>query len=319
MYGRALRNARLAAGVLFLLLASGCAMILPQTAALRDSWPATLPERAEVDGVPFFPQEEYQCGPAALATVLVHAGVDVTPSALVPQVYLPSRHGSLQIEMLAAPRKRGIVSYALEPSFEDLLREVASGNPVVFLEGVGLGPFKIWHYAVVVGYDRAKGEAYLRSGVHERLTMPFAVLEYTWKESDRWAMVTMPPDRIPVTADEARYLDAVNAMARVATPAAAARAYAAFLVRWPASLAASVGLANALHASGDLKGAENALRTALGRDPRSVIVLNNLAQTLSDEGRDREALAVIDQAAAIESPFGDTVRETRAAILRKIH
>ena len=60
------------------------------------------------------------------------------------------------------------------------------------------------------------------------------------------------------------------------------------------------------------------LRGALARDPASVIVMNNLAQTLSDEGRDREALAVIDKAMGIESPFGESVRETRAAILRKI-
>jgi hypothetical protein len=61
------QNARLFAGVLLLaLLLGGCASFLPPTAALRDGLPQGLPPRVELTRVPFFPQEEYQCGPAAL-------------------------------------------------------------------------------------------------------------------------------------------------------------------------------------------------------------------------------------------------------------
>ena len=42
-------------------------------------------ETIELSGTPFFPQEEYQCGPAALATVLNAAGVAVAPDDLVDQ------------------------------------------------------------------------------------------------------------------------------------------------------------------------------------------------------------------------------------------
>jgi len=51
----------------------------PQTAELRRALPQGLPERTELREVPFFPQEEFQCGPAALATVLAASGVKVTP------------------------------------------------------------------------------------------------------------------------------------------------------------------------------------------------------------------------------------------------
>jgi hypothetical protein len=37
----------------------------------------------------------------------------------VPQVYLPARKGSLQVEMLAAARRHGLVSYQLAPSKVD--------------------------------------------------------------------------------------------------------------------------------------------------------------------------------------------------------
>jgi len=316
---RLLRNARLTAGVLLsAALASGCALVIPQTVELHDAWPAGLPANAELADVPFLPQDEYQCGPAALATTLIYAGVKVTPEDLVSQVYLPARRGSLQVEMLAAPRKYGIVSYKLAGRFEDVLREVAAGNPVIVLQDFGVWPVSVWHYSVVAGYDRAGGNVILRSGVNPRPPMPFAVLEYLWKESDYWAMVTPPPGRIPATATESEYAEAIAAMARVGDARAARTAYSAFLRRWPDDLAGSIGLANSHYALGELKDAESVLRQASESHPDSVPVLNNLAQTLSDEGRNEEALSVIDRAIVIPSPFAASAGETRETILQRI-
>jgi tetratricopeptide (TPR) repeat protein len=201
---------------------------------------------------------------------------------------------------------------------EDVLREVASGNPVVVLHGYGVWPLRYWHYTVVVGYDREEGQAILRSGLRERQTMPFAVLEYTWKDSSRWAMVTSKPDRIPVSAEEGPYLEAVNAMARVADTSTSAAAYRAYLEKWPGNLTASVGLANALHSARQLREAEAVLRDALAKHPDSVVVLNNLAQTVSDEGRQKEALELIDRAVALGGDFARAAQETRQAILGRM-
>jgi tetratricopeptide (TPR) repeat protein len=313
-------NARLAAGVFVLtVLLNGCASLLfPQTAAFRDAQPADLRERVELDEVPFFPQTEYQCGPAALATVLSHFKVKVTPDDLVGQVYLPERKGSLQVEMLAAARRHGMVSYELAPRFEDLLREIAAGTPVIVLQDLGLGPFERWHYAVAVGYDLGSGRLVLRSGEKQRQELPFPVHELVWKKSSYWAMVAVPPERIPATADESRWLTAVAALERTGNARAARNAYAASLERWPESVNAAIGLANAHYASGELKQAEKVLRAVVSRQPDSVVALNNLAQTLSDQGQDKEALTLIERAAAAGGPFAATVRETRELILKRI-
>src|SRR3982750_3125163 len=98
-------KARLTAGFIFLsALLSGCSFIAPQTYALKESTPGDLQPRAELTEVPFFPQEDYYCGPSALAMVLTAAGAKVTPEQLVEHVYLPGRKGSLQVEMLATAR-----------------------------------------------------------------------------------------------------------------------------------------------------------------------------------------------------------------------
>jgi len=313
-------GARLTAGAFVLLAAlTGCASMVPQTMGLRDAWPAGVPDRVELGEVPFFPQRDYQCGPAALATTLAYSGVKVTPDDLVDQVYLPARQGSLQIEMLAAPRRYGIVSYPLAPRFDDLLREVAAGNPVIVLQDNGVGPISNWHYAVVAGFDYPAGELLLRSGETQRLAIPFTILEYTWKKGRYWAMVTLPPDRIPATATESGYLKAILAMARVVGNAnAVTTAFRTFLNRWPENITASIALANMHYERGAIKEAEAVLRHAEVRHPDSVLVLNNLAQTVSDQGRNDEALAIIERAVGTQSLFTVAARETRDLILQRM-
>lgn len=302
---------------LLLALLAGCAQLVPQTVALRGNWPSGVPRTVELTSVPFFPQEDYQCGPAALATVLAHSGVPVMPDPLVSQVFLPARQGSLQIEMLAAPRRYGRVSYPLARHYADLLREVAAGNPVIVLQDVGL-MLTQWHYAVVNGFDYPSGTVFLRSGTESREAMSFTAFERSWLKSDYWAMVVTPPDRIPVTATEDGWLTAVLAMARVDNGVAATLAYFAALKRWPDNLPAAIGLANQYHSRGALADAAAVLREARRRHPQSVIVINNLAQTLSDQGHQAEALALIENASDPNNPFAAEVRATRQLILQRI-
>jgi Tfp pilus assembly protein PilF len=111
----------------------------------------------------------------------------------------------------------------------------------------------------------------------------------------------------------------VLGLARVGTQEQVTTAFATALERWPENLAAAVGLANQFHARGALARATEVLREARRRHPGSAIVANNLAQVLSDQGQQREALALIDQAAADSSnPFASEIRSTREAIVERI-
>jgi hypothetical protein len=308
--------------LLWLLLAltlTGCAQLVPQTIALRGDWPSDVPRAIELRDVPFFPQTAYQCGPAALAITMNAAGAQVLPDALVEQVYLPARQGSLQIEMLAAPRRHSLVSWQIPPDFSALLRELAAGHPVLVLQDLGLWPLTRWHYAVVVGFDYAAGELYLRSGENQRQAMPFTVFELTWRRNGYWAMVVTPPGVVPSTATEAGYLTALLAFDRNARPGAARTAWEGFAARWPGNALASLALGNRLYAARDLPGAESVLRAAARSHPTSTEILNNLAQVLSEQGRNDDALAVIDRAAALPAgPFAGEVAATRSDIVRRL-
>ena len=298
-------------------LLAGCAAMVPQTAALRTDWPAGVPRKVDLSRVPFFPQADYQCGPAALATVLGYSGVAVDPEALVGEVWLPGRSGSLQLEMLAAPRRHGRVAYQLAPHYGDLLREVAAGNPVVVLQDVGL-LLPQWHYAVVNGFDYGAGTIFLRSGRQPRQEMAFTTFERTWRQGGYWAIVVLPPGRLAATATEERWMEALAGLARGGDVEANVKAYAAARRRWPGSLPAAVGLANNFHALGMRSEAADVLRDALERHPQSLVLLNNLAQTLSDLGRQAEALVLIERAGDPRSPFAGDVQATRQLIRQRM-
>ena len=304
------KTARAISGGFFnlsLLTLSGCGTL--QTDRVLQS-AAAFPQPVELTAVPFFPQEEYQCGPASLAMVLNATNTGVTPAELVSEIYLPKRQGSLQIEMVASARRHGRVPYVLQPQLESVFAEVASGNPVLILQNLSFWWYPKWHYAVVVGFDLSRSTIVLRSGREERHVIPIELFERTWRRGDYWAMVVMPPDRLPFTAEETPYLQSVVPLERLARWQETASAYTAALKRWPRSLVAQLGLGNSRYALGDLRGAEDAFRKATQAHPESADAFNNLAQTLADQQHWAKAQQAARRAVELGGPQSKTYRET---------
>jgi hypothetical protein len=303
-------------GVFFICaLVAGCAA--PQSRALRSAPPPLLPSAVELDQSPFFPQEEFQCGPAALATTLNAAGIRATPEELARQVFLPARHGSLQAEMLAATRRYDALAVTLPPRLDALLAEIADGTPVIVLQNLALDWVPMWHYAVVVGYDLAADEIILRSGRNKRQVMAMPVFERTWERSRYWAMVTVPPGTIPATVAEGDYVQAAVAFEKVASAAAARNAYFAATEKWPHNQLALLGLGNTAFSLQDWQAAETAFRKLADTASDPVPALNNLALTLDAQGRIVQALEVARRAVTLGGPFAAQSRNTLATLVEK--
>jgi len=282
--------------------------LLPSGAPVVN-YPKDLPPRAELPDVPFFPQEKYQCGPAALAMAVSSAGVARTPEQFVNEVYLPQREGSLQSEMLAATRRAGLIAYPLSPNLGAVLQEVADGHPVVVMQNLRFDFLPLWHYAVVVGFDQEPGEVILRSGTTERLIENDRRFDSSWTKAGRWAFVALPPGQLPATVEQDRYVLAAAALERV-SPQGARDAYTAALARWPDNLVAQMGLGNIAYASHDLAQAETQYRLATEEHPDSADAWNNLAQVLHELGRNEQALTAAQRALSIGGPRQELYRAT---------
>ena len=266
-----------------LLLLSSCAST-PQSRQLRTNGVSSLPSQFELSDTPFYPQTQYQCGPAALATVLQTHGINSTPEKLATQVYIPERKGSLQIEMTAASRRHATLPYPLAPRLVDLFTEIAAGNPVLVLQNLGLDWYPQWHYAVAVGYDTDNQEIVLRSGTTKRRISSFEVFERTWKRADFWALVIVPMGEIPATAEPARYLKTAYAFEETGHPAMAVKAYRAASRQWPEVAATWMALGNMAFANQDWRMAVSAFNTAARLQPDSLSSWNNLAYALHADG-----------------------------------
>lgn len=302
----------LAGVVACVLLLVGCATP-PQVARLQQDWPAHLPDQVLLEQVPFHAQDDFLCGPATLAMVAQAAGRSVTPEALTPQVYLPGRQGALQQEMLAAARRQGLVAYPLAPNLDTLLAEVASGHPVLVLLNLSLPIQPMWHYAVVMGYDRERGDILMHSGTTPRMPVALSTFERMWARSDHWAFRVTPPQHLPVTAEADGWSVAVAALERVDAGAAQA-AYGAALDAWPGHRISLLGLGNTAYALGQRAQAARAYEATTAAHPDFADAWHNLAQVRLELGSLPAARAAAREAVTLGGPRLATYQ----ALLQKI-
>jgi len=294
-----IKRARLVACALCLLAYLGGCATSPQTRLLLDN-PPDIPPQVELTDVPFFPQQQYHCGPSSLASIINYRGTPVEPDQIAQMIYVPGLKGSLQIEVEAATRQFGMLPVQLDGKLESLLREIAAGNPIFVLQNLGLDAVPVWHYEVVVGYDLSERVVVLRSGVNARVLRSFALFEKTWQRAGHWALAVVSVDSIPVTVGADAYLEAVVGMEQVGRIESANHAYSTALRRWPDNLLAHTGLGNSYYAMGEFVAAETAYRSALKIDPQKAEVWNNLAYTLAQLGRHESSMDAIDHALELE-------------------
>lgn len=307
-------SALLALTVATTLLLGGCASTPPQVSALESQWPARLPPRADLSSrTPFIAQDDYECGPAALAMLLRSAGRPATIEQLKPQVFLPGRKGSLQTEMLVATRRQGLPAYVLPPRLDALLTEVAAGHPVVVFQNLSLDIAPVWHYAVAVGYDRERRTILLHSGTTERQEVELAVFERTWARGEHWAMTTMPLDQLPASLDGAQAGAALAALERLNAPAAR-KGYVSALTRWPGEPVLLMGAGNTAYAAKDRRAAVKAYARLTDVRPDIPDGWNNLAQVLMEQGMRYKASLAIERAVALGGPRLDQYKALQKKI-----
>ncbi len=301
------------AGLLFLLL-QGCSLAPLQSDRLLEKIPSEFKKPVELDKVSFNPQLKYDCGPAALATLLQWQGIDISSKELEPEVYLPGRKGSLQLELLAATRQHNLIPYLLDKKFTSLLKEIKAGHPVLVLQNLALEAFPQWHYAVVIGYDLENDELILRTGDIRRYPVSISRFEYTWQRSDYWGFVVLKNGDLPASGNAFSYLKSILPFEQLGKTNFALRAYKVGLTQWPDDknlLMASANAAYHLHKNSE---AENFYHAIIKKWPDYGPAYNNLAQLYIDGKKYREAEALLNQAIALGDRFESEYRKTLQSI-----
>ncbi|WHS58588.1 peptidase C39 family protein [Pseudomonas sp. G2-4] len=207
-----------------LVLATACLVALAGCAGSVSPEIKRLPERVELNSVPFFRGEMYQGAPQSLAALLTLQGTVITPGLLEKPLHLPGGEAGLQQNMQTLAREYGLVVYPLDDKLPALLEQVAAGYPVLLRYTGGTAFWSGPRYGILAGYNRQKQTVLLRSGMNRRQLMSFSAFESAFKSAGGWAVLVQRPTQLPANVSSQRWLKAAGELAGAGQEQEAARA-----------------------------------------------------------------------------------------------
>lgn len=145
-----------------------------------------------IKDVPFFPQEDYQCGPASLAGILSYWKVPVSPSEITGEVYSNSAKGTLGIDLAHYAGGKGVSVKIISGSWEELTKLIEAGYPILVFVDLGFLSIQANHFMVVVGYD--KGGVIVNSGKEKGKKMKKRKFLRAWEKNDFWMLLVKPEE-----------------------------------------------------------------------------------------------------------------------------
>ena len=148
--------------------------------------------RIYVSGVPFYPQQAYQCGPASLAAVLNYWGKAVTPEEIATAIYSPRLKGTLSLDMWQYARAQDLEADMRNGSLEDLKGHLEQHIPVIAFLNLGYRWLPVGHFVVVVGLDPANHKVITYSGTEQNSPISYDRFLDAWQKTKFWALVVRP-------------------------------------------------------------------------------------------------------------------------------
>jgi ABC-type bacteriocin/lantibiotic exporter with double-glycine peptidase domain len=144
-----------------------------------------------IHDVPFFPQEEFQCGPAALASVLNYWNADVSPDDVAAEIFSKSARGTLTIDMILHAQKNGFYAEQFRGSLEKVREYVDAGYPLVVLVDYGFWLIQANHFMVVIGYGG--DHVIVHSGKTANKFLQVNKFLTSWEKTGYWTLLIRRP------------------------------------------------------------------------------------------------------------------------------
>jgi tetratricopeptide (TPR) repeat protein len=288
----------LAWGALAALVAGGCA---PTSKALRREIEQGAPG-AHVAGVPFVRQRRDWCGPAALASLARHYGLELTQEQIAQEVYLPSIGGTLTVDLQRCAQRHGLWCHSGRGTPDDVREWLDRGVPLVVLLRLGPLAGRNHHYAVVTGYHGQRGYFIAHTGRLSNRPIAFRRLAQQMRDAGGWFLAACPPERVnwPLTADGHNDLGLL--FERAGKVERARSEYKKAIAAESGRAVFHFNLGNAQCRLGKRAAAERAYREAIRLEPAFADAHNNLASLLIDLGRHHEAYREARRAVEIDGP-----------------
>ncbi len=144
--------------------------------------------------IPFYRQSDYQCGPAALASVLNfwyrRAGLpEISVQEIIDSIYSQGARGVLGIDLEIYARKKGFDIIQKSGTVEELKAFINEGIPPIILVSYGFSVYQIDHFMVVKGYNE---EGIIVHSKKPNQFISYEELGRIWKKAGYWMLVIKP-------------------------------------------------------------------------------------------------------------------------------
>ncbi|MFO0752251.1 MAG: C39 family peptidase [Thermodesulfovibrionales bacterium] len=163
------------------------------TVSCAASSPRRAAQAVRIGPVPFYAQEDHQCGPASLAGVLSYWGVGAAPEDIARAIYSRTARGTLGIDMLLYADRAGLHALQYSGGWENLQGKVREGYPLIVLVEYGLLMYESPHFMVIVGFDEEG--VYANSGRKEGVFIRKRAFLKTWEKTKFWTLLVQPKER----------------------------------------------------------------------------------------------------------------------------
>lgn len=148
-----------------------------------------------IEGVPFFPQDEYMCGPAALASVIGYYGTAAVMEDVAKEAYSEKLKGTLPMDLLLYAKAKGFEAKYYKGSMSGLKESLSRGEPLILFLNLGYSFYPVGHYIVAVGMDEAAGLVFAHSGTEKEQAFTMKELEKSWAKTGYSTLLVRPKAR----------------------------------------------------------------------------------------------------------------------------
>lgn len=147
---------------------------------------------AYILGVPFFPQDEYMCGPAALASVIGYWGKGEGMEKVAKEVYEEKLKGTLPLDLFLYAKDKGFDAVYYKGSLADLKEKIEAGFPLILFLNLGYESYPVGHYIVAVGYSERSKAVMAHSGMNKEEVFTYDRLLNAWEKTGFSTLLVRP-------------------------------------------------------------------------------------------------------------------------------
>jgi ABC-type bacteriocin/lantibiotic exporter with double-glycine peptidase domain len=145
-----------------------------------------------IQNVPFYPQDEFMCGPSALTSILNYYSSGYELSEVTEELFVEELQGTLVMDMLIYAKLKGFKASAYSSGMMDLMIRLRQGNPLILFLNLGSKAKPKGHFITAIGYDDETKTVIVHSGTTQAEMMSYSALKGSWEKTGYSALLITP-------------------------------------------------------------------------------------------------------------------------------